>query len=334
MKIAVFSTKTYDQYFLETANQIHGHALTFLEPRLRPHTASLAEGHAGVCVFVNDQLDDEVIGLLADRGIKFIALRCAGYNNVDLDAAARYGVAVARVPAYSPYAVAEHTLALILSLNRKVHRAYNRVREGNFAIDGLLGFDLHDKTVGVVGIGRIGSIVARLLNGFGCRILAYDPAPNPLCRSLGVEYVRLETLIRDSQIMTLHCPLIPETHHLISTDAIEQIQPGAMLVNTSRGALIDAPAVIAGLKSGRLDSVAMDVYEEEADFFFEDLSGEVLLDDVLARLLTFPNVLITGHQAFFTQEAMKNIAETTLSNIGGFEAGHIAPDNRLTRSVT
>ncbi len=330
MKIAVFSTKSYDQHFLEAANQAYKHTLTFFEPRLRPHTTTLAEGYTGVCVFVNDQLDSEVISLLADRGIQLIALRCSGYNNVDLDAADRHNMAVVRVPAYSPYAVAEHTLALILSLNRKVHRAYNRVREGNFAIDGLLGFDLHEKTVGVVGTGRIGSLVTQLLSGFGCRVLAYDSVPNSVCQSRGVEYVKLDTLIQDSQIITLHCPLTPQTHHMISTRTIERMKPGTMLVNTSRGALIDAPAIIAGLKSGQIGSIAMDVYEEEADFFFEDLSDEVILDDVLARLLTFPNVLITAHQAFFTQEAMKNIAETTLSNINSFEKGCIDAGNCLT----
>lgn len=332
MKTIVFSTKPYDRRFLESANQAHGHELTFLDPRLGSQTAALATGHTAVCVFVNDCLDADVLCQLADLGVKFVALRCAGYNNVDLSAASSHGIAVARVPAYSPYAVAEHTLALILALNRKIHRAYNRVREGNFAIEGLLGFDLHGKTVGVVGTGRIGAIVARLLHGFGCRVLAYDVTPNSECEAFGVEYVDFDTLIDSSDIVTLHCPLTPQTHHMISAKNIGRMKPGAMLVNTSRGALIDARAVITGLKSKRIGSVALDVYEEEADFFFEDLSGEMILDDVLARLLTFPNVLITSHQAFFTHEAMQNIANTTLANITGFEQGNVDPANRLLPS--
>jgi len=331
MEIAFFSTKPYDRRFFDEANQQAGHALTFYEPRLTAETVSLAKGFGGVCVFVNDPLDAAVLEQLASLGVGLIALRCAGYNNVDLAAAERLGLTVVRVPAYSPYAVAEHTIALVLSLNRKVHRAYNRVREGNFAIDGLLGFDLHGKTIGLVGTGRIGQIMAKICQGFGCNVLAYDVSPSRECEQMGVRYVGFDELVKTSDILSLHCPLTPQTHHLISADVVAKMKAGVMLVNTSRGGLIDAQAVIGGLKSGRIGSVALDVYEEEGDVFFEDLSGEVLQDDVLARLLTFPNVLITSHQAFFTQEAMREIARVTLANVTGFESGQADPANVVTR---
>jgi D-lactate dehydrogenase len=248
-------------------------------------------------------------------------LRSAGFNHVDLIAARDLGLTVVRVPAYSPYAVAEHTAALILSLNRKIHRAYARVREGNFALEGLLGFDLNGRTAGIIGTGKIGTVMARIMSGFGCRLLAHDPFPNEACKELGVEYAALSDLYAASRIITLHCPLTPETHHLIDDNALKQMQNGVMLINTGRGALIDTQAVIAALKSGKIGSLGLDVYEEEADLFFEDLSGRVIQDDVFARLLTFPNVLITGHQGFFTQEAMARIAETTLGNLSDFEQG-------------
>ena len=266
---------------------------------------------------------------LANLGIRLIALRCAGYNNVDVLAATNNDLAIARVPAYSPHAVAEHTVALLLTLNRRIHRAYNRVREGNFAIDGLLGVDLHEKTAGVVGTGRIGQLVAQLLRGFGCRVLAYDVYPNNELAASGVEYVGVPTLLRESDIVTLHCPLTPETRHLIDDEAVASMKPGVMLINTSRGPLVDSQAVIAGLKSRKIGAMALDVYEEEADVFFEDLSNEVLQDDTLARLLTFPNVLITSHQAFFTREAMQNIAETTLANVSDFAAGQLSATNQV-----
>lgn len=329
MDVAVFSTKPYDRRFLESANISHGHILKFFETRLTHQTVALAAEHGAVCVFVNDRLDSVVLEQLSAAGTRLIALRCAGYNNVDLDSAGKLGFTVVRVPAYSPYAVAEHTIALILTLNRKIHRAFNRVREGNFAIDGLLGFDLHGRTAGVIGTGRIGAIVVKLLIAFGCRVFAHDPTINPHCEFLGAQYVDMDTLIRESDILTLHCPLNPQTRHMISAEAVQQMKPGVMLVNTSRGALIDTRAVIDGLKSCRIGSVALDVYEEESDVFFEDLSAEIIQDDVLARLLTFPNVLITSHQAFFTQEAMQNIAETTLANITGFEHGTILKENRI-----
>lgn len=328
MKIAVFSTKSYDRQFLQEANARAGLVFTFLEPKLDEETVALAQGHEVVCAFVNDSLDDEVLGALKAFGVRLVALRCAGYNNVDLAAAAALGITVLRVPAYSPYSVAEHTLALILSLNRKIHRAYNRVREGNFALEGLIGFDLHGRTVGVIGTGRIGQITAEILAGFGCRLLANDLRPNPRCEAY-VEYVDLETLVASSDIITLHCPLTPQTQHIIDTATISKMKRGVMLVNTSRGALINARAVITALKSGQIGAVALDVYEEEADVFFEDLSEKVLHDDILARLLTFPNVLITSHQAFFTTDAMEQIAAITVANISGFARDEVDPVNRL-----
>lgn len=319
MDVAVFSTRPYDQKFLDPAAQKHGHAITYFEPRLTQQTAPLAAGFPVVCAFVNDKLDGEVLKQLAAGGTRLIALRSAGFNHVDLVAASEFGLTVARVPAYSPHAVAEHTVAMILSLNRKIHRAYNRVREGNFSLDGLLGFDLHGRTVGVVGTGKIGSVVARIMSGFGCVILATDIRPNPECEALGVEYVPVSELFARSDIVTLHCPLTPETHHLVDAEMLANVShPDLMLINTSRGALVDTQAVIAALKAGRLGSVGFDVYEEEADLFFEDLSGKVIQDDVFARLLTFPNVLVTGHQAFFTAEAMEGIAATTMENITTF----------------
>jgi D-lactate dehydrogenase len=321
MKVAVFSTKTYDRQFLITANYDYEHELVFFEPRLTRETASLARNFAAVCVFVNDQLDAHVLEMLAAHGTRLIALRCAGFNNVDLKAAAKLGMAIVRVPAYSPYAVAEHTLGLILTLNRKIHRAYNRVREGNFSLDGLLGFDLHNRTIGIVGTGKIGQIVAQIVQGFGCQILAADVAVNPACEAVGARYVERSRLLKEADIITLHCPLTPETHHLINQDAIAQMKQGVMIINTSRGALIHTEAVIQGLKSQKIGSLGLDVYEQESDLFFEDLSNQIIQDDLFERLMTFPNVLVTAHQAFFTKEALQNIAETTLSNITDYEQG-------------
>ena len=326
MNIAVFSTKPYDRMFLEAANAAHGHELIYFEPRLTRETSALAAGFPAVCVFVNDQLDATVLAALARQGTRLIALRCAGFNNVALAAAREVGLTVVRVPAYSPHAVAEHTLGLVLALNRKIHRAYARVREGNFALDGLLGFDLYGQTVGIVGTGQIGAVVARIMGGFGCRILAHDPFPNPECEALGARYVALPELFADSDMITLHCPLTPQTRHLIDAQALQQMKPGVMLINTSRGALIDTPSVTEALKSGKIGYLGLDVYEEEADLFFEDLSNIVLQDDVFARLLTFPNVIITGHQAFFTRNALERIAETTLANITTFEQRLASPN--------
>lgn len=318
MRVTVFSTKRYDREFLTAANASHGHALHFLEMRLSVESAALAQGSDAICAFVNDDLGAPALKALSALGIRLVALRCAGFNNVDLEAARDLGLKIARVPAYSPHAVAEHTIALTLALNRHVHRAYNRVREGNFALDGLLGFDLHGKTVGIIGTGRIGEVVARILSGFGCVLLGNDLAPNPACEALGMHYVSREEIFARSEILTLHCPLTPDTHHIVRAETLSQLKRGVMLINTSRGAVIETRAVIRGLKDGVIGSLGLDVYEEEADLFFEDLSNQVLRDDVFARLLTFPNVLITGHQAFFTREAMMNIARTTIANISDF----------------
>lgn len=318
MKVAVFSTKPYDQKFLTEANLKHNFNFTFHETRLSAKTAKLAEDHEAVCAFVNDELGADTLNLLQGFGVKMIAMRCAGFNNLDLETMRSLGISAARVPAYSPYAVAEHTFGLILTLNRKLHRGYNRVREMNFALDGLLGFDLRGRTVGVVGTGKIGQVVAEIATGFGCEVLAYDPYPTEQCRAA---YVDLDELLGRSDIVSLHCPLTPDTHHLINEKSLTRMKPESMLINTSRGALIDTLAVIEALKSGQLGYLGLDVYEEEGDLFFEDLSARVIKDDVFARLLTFPNVVITGHQAFFTSDALTNIARTTLYNLAAHSRG-------------
>jgi D-lactate dehydrogenase len=329
MKIAVFSSKKYDQSFLEAANQNYNYELQFFEPHLEAKTTPLASGFDVVCVFVNDQLDRATLEILAQNSIKIIALRCAGFNNVDLQAAKELNLTVVRVPAYSPYAVAEHTIALILSLNRKIHRAYYRVREGNFALDGLLGFDLNGCTVGIIGTGKIGQIVSQILQGFGCKIIAYDLYPNSELIDRGVEYLPLNELAANADIVTLHCPLTPETKHLINSELITKMKTGVMLINTSRGALIDTKAAIEGLKSHKIGYLALDVYEGEESLFFEDRSDSIIQDDIFERLLTFPNVIITGHQAFFTRNALQNIAETTLANIHQIQQGKFSP-NQIT----
>lgn len=332
MRVAVFSTKPYDEQFLRAANETAGHELVFLEPRLTAATAPLATGCDAVCAFVNDDLGTEVLTILAGLGVRLVALRSAGFNHVDLATAARLGMTVARVPGYSPYAVAEHCAGLILALNRRIHRAHNRVRENNFALTGLLGFDLHGRTVGVIGTGRIGICFTRIMAGFGCRVLAYDPYPSDEGIQAGAEYVPLEKLLAESHIVTLHCPLTTETFHLINDERIGQMRDGVMLINTSRGALVDTAAVIRGLKSGKIGYLGLDVYEEEANLFFEDLSDQVPSDDLFSRLTTFPNVLITGHQAFFTEEALRNIAATTIANLNAFKRGEgaahpVTPEN-------
>jgi D-lactate dehydrogenase len=321
MRIAVFSTKRYDRQALDAANEQHGHGITYFEARLTPETAALAAGFEAVCPFVNDQLSADVIERLAADGLRLLALRSAGFNHVDLAAAARLGVTVTRVPAYSPHAVAELAVGLVLTLNRKLHRAYNRVREGNFALDGLLGFDLHGRTVGVLGTGRIGAVFCHIMIGFGCRVLASDPYPSDELQRAGVSYTETGEVFSEADIIALHMPLMPDTHHIINDAAVQRMKQGVMLINTSRGGLVDTRAVIDGLKSGRIGALGLDVYEEEADLFFEDLSDTVIQDDVFARLLTFPNVLITGHQGFFTGEALQNIAETTLTSVTAFERG-------------
>lgn len=324
MRVTIFGTKGYDRRFLSEANAAHGHDLVFLEPRLDRTTAPLGQGSGAVCIFVNDIVDVDVLEVLADAGIRLIALRCAGFNNVDLPAAERLGIDVVRVPAYSPHAVAEFTIGLMLAVDRQIPRAWARVRENNFALDGLIGRNLHGRTVGVVGTGQIGALVARALKaGFGCDVLASDPVVDPALDAIGVRYVPRETLLAQAEVVTLHCPLTPQTRHLIDAAAIDRARDGLLIVNTSRGALIDTAALIAGLKSRKIGGVALDVYEQEADLFFEDLSSEIVDDDVFQRLLTFPNVLVTGHQAFLTQEALTAIAETTLASVTAAETGAV-----------
>jgi len=318
MNVIVFDAKPYDQKFFERANETFGHTITYAKYRLSPENAVTAQGHDVVCAFVNDDLGQDTIEQLIKAGVKLVALRCAGYNNVHL-AACHGSLHVVRVPAYSPHAVAEHAVALMLSLNRKTHRAYYRTRDSNFSINGLLGFDMVGKTAGVIGTGMIGRLAAEILRGFKMDVLAYDPYPNPdWAATSGVRYVPLEELYRSANIITLHCPLTAENHHLINREAIATMRDDVMLINTGRGGLIDSRALVNALKHGDIGAAGLDVYEEEDQYFFEDFSNEVLTDDTLARLLSFPNVLITSHQAFFTEEALTSIAETTLGNIRDF----------------
>ena len=321
MRITLFSSKPYDRDSFALANQARGHRLHFLDARLDADTAALAAGSEVVCAFVNDDLGAGVLERLKAGGTRLIALRSAGYNHVDLSAAAALGLPVVRVPAYSPHAVAEHAVALVLALNRRIHRAFNRTREGDFSLHGLTGFDLHGKTVGVVGSGQIGATFARIMLGFGCQVLLHDPQPDAALSALGARYVDLDELLAGSDIVSLHCPLTPTTRHLINPASLARMKQGAMLINTGRGALVDTPALIDALKSGRLGYLGLDVYEEEANLFFEDRSDQPLQDDVLARLLTFPNVIVTAHQAFLTREALAAIATTTLNNIDAWQAG-------------
>lgn len=319
MKIAFFSTHKYDRKYFDQFNT--GNELVYFDAPLNAQTVSLASGANAVCVFVNDQLNAEVISQLAGLGVQLIALRCAGYNNVDLNQAKALGLPVVRVPAYSPHAVAEHAVALILTLNRKTHKAYNRVREGNFSLDHLMGFDLFGKTIGVIGTGRIGEAFAKIMLGFGCRVLAFDLVANRNLEAAGVNYLPLIKLLPQTDILSLHCPLNEQTHHLINTNTLGLMKTGAMIINTSRGALIDTPAVIHALKTGALGALGIDVYEQEESLFFNDLSGEIIQDDQILRLMSFTNVLVTAHQGFFTEEAMTQIAQTTLQSIADFEAG-------------
>jgi D-lactate dehydrogenase len=322
VKVVIFSARPHDRRFLDAANAGR-HNLSYFEAHLSQDSAPMAARAEVVCAFVNDCLDRPTLHALAQGGTRLIALRCTGFNNVDLAAAQELGLSIARVPAYSPSAIAEHTVALILSLNRHVHRAYARVRDGNFSLDGLLGFDMRGRTVGIVGTGKIGIALAHILKGFGCTLLATDPVPNVELTSLGGRYVSLDDLLTASDIVSLHCPLTNKTRHLIDATAIALMKQGVMLINTSRGAVIDTRAVIDGLKIGKIAHLGLDVYEEEEHIFFDDHSEQLLQDDVFARLLTFPNVLITGHQAFFTSDALTSIAETTIANITAFaETGH------------
>lgn len=321
MRTILFSSQAYDRDSFLAADLPSGVDLHFQSARLSLDTVALAEHFEVVCPFINDDLSAPVLEHLAAGGTRLIALRSAGYNHVDLAAAKRLGLDIVRVPAYSPHAVAEHAVALILALNRRLHRAYNRTREGDFTLHGLTGFDLYGKTVGVVGTGQIGATFARIMAGFGCQLLAYDPYPNPDVLALGARYVPLPQLLAEAQIISLHCPLTDDSKHLINSESLAHLQPGAMLINTGRGGLVDTPALIEALKDGQLGYLGLDVYEEEAQLFFEDRSDLPLQDDVLARLLTFPNVIVTAHQAFLTREALAAIAGTTLQNIADWAAG-------------
>lgn len=319
MKIAFFNTKSYDREIFESTNHAFGHDIHFIEPHLNLVTAQLVQDEKCVCAFINDTLDRPVLELLKHRGVELIALRSAGFNHVDLDAAKELGLVVVRVPAYSPYATAEYAVGLLMVMNRRLHRAFNRVREGDFSINGLMGFDIHGKTVGVIGTGKIGQAFASIMVGFGSRVIAYDVYPSPECKAMGVEYVSLDELYAQSDIISLHCPLMESTHHIIDAQAIAKMKTGVTILNTSRGRLLDTRAVIAGLKDRKIGLIGLDVYEEEESMFFEDLSDDMIEDDVFARLLTFPNVMVTSHQAFFTREAVASIAESTLQNIRQYE---------------
>lgn len=315
MKLAIYSTKQYDRKYIELVNKQFGFELEFFDFLLRPQTVKTAQGFDAVCIFVNDDAGREVLEQLAAMDIRIVALRCAGFNNVDLAAAKELGIAVVRVPAYSPEAVAEHTVGMMLALNRRIHRAYQRTRDANFSLEGLIGFNMHNHTAGVIGTGKIGIATMRILKGFGMHILAFDPYPNPQALELGAEYVDLKTLYARSDVITLHCPLTPENHHLLNQEAFAQMKDGVMIINTSRGALIDSSAAIDALKQQKIGALGMDVYENERDLFFEDKSNDVIQDDVFRRLSACHNVLFTGHQAFLTEEALTSISLTTLQNI-------------------
>ncbi len=322
MKIVFFSAKPYDRQFFEDCNKRYDFELEFWETHLGPHIAdAIQPGTDAVSVFVNDKLTAEVIEVLAQKGVKIIALRCAGFNNVDLEAAKRYNIRVCRVPAYSPQAVAEHAVAMLLTLNRKTHKAYNRVREQNFSLSGLMGFNLFGKTVGVIGTGKIGAAFCKIMLGFGCQVVAYDPFENEQLQNAGVKYLPFHEVIKDADIISLHCPLTPENHYLIGAASLSSMKKGVTLINTSRGGLIHTREVIYALKTGQVAALGIDVYEQEEKLFFKDLSTSIIGDDDIQRLISFPNVLVTGHQAFFTQEALTEIAESTLGTVKALLAG-------------
>ncbi len=330
MRVAFFSSKSYDEDYFTRINKEYNHTLQFFETRLNSQTVSLARGYDAICAFVNDKVNANTLRTMKEEGISLLALRCAGFNNVDLEAADQYGITVLRVPAYSPEAVAEHALALILTLNRKTHKAYNRIREGNFSLERLTGFNLSGKTVGIIGTGAIGRAFIQLLHGFRPRLKAYDPYPDDRLKEQGVDYVSLEELLAVSDVVSLHCPLTHDTHHIINARSLKGIKEGAMLINTSRGKLIDTEAVIDALRRKQLGSLGIDVYAEEEKLFFKDLSEMIIDDDTIARLMSMPNVLITAHQAFLTREALEEIAGTTLQNITNFENG-VINQNRVSR---
>jgi D-lactate dehydrogenase len=328
MRVTVFSSQDYDRHFLMAACPDYIH-FDFQDAKLNAQTAILAKDADAVCVFVNDCVDKAVIDQLCSFDVKHVALRCAGYNNVDIDYAKQSKLLVSRVPAYSPQAVAEHTIALVMSLNRKLHKAYSRVKEGNFDLNGLLGFNLCDKTVGVIGTGKIGQAVCHILLGFGCKVLCCDPDTNATLEKAGCTYIDFDSLVAQSDVITLHCPLTPDTHHLINETSINKMKAGVMLINTSRGKLIDTKAAISGIKSQKIGYLGLDVYEMEEDLFFKNRSSEIISDDVFQRLLTFPNVMITGHQGFFTQQALEQISHTTIDNLQRGAAGDIQHDTFL-----
>lgn len=319
MKVAVFSTKSYDREFLDRFNETAHHDLTYFDTALNSDSANLTQGYEAVCVFVNDKIDRKAIEIMSKNAVRLIALRCAGFNNVDVEAAQEKNIKILRVPAYSPQAVAEHSVALILTLDRKTHKAYNRVRENNFSLEKLTGFNLHGKTIGVIGTGQIGSAFCRIMLGFGCNVIASDIVESTDLKEAGIQYKPIDQLLKESDIISLHCPLTPETRYLIDKHAISKMKKRAMLINTSRGALINTQDAIDALKSGKLGYLGIDVYEQEEHLFFKDLSESIILDDLIARLISFPNVLITAHQGFFTKEALEAIAITTLKNITDFE---------------
>jgi D-lactate dehydrogenase len=321
MNITFFSTQPYDNRSFESHNRNYCFNIKYLEVQLNEQTASLAKGADAVCAFVNDRINAPIIKDLASQGVKVIALRCAGFNNVDLAAAKEHNVRVVRVPAYSPHAVAEHAVAMMMTLNRKTHKAYNRIREQNFSLNGLLGFDFFDKTVGVIGTGNIGVVFSKIMLGFGCKVIAFDIKENIELKDLGVKYLSLKEIFTAADIISLHCPLNEHTKYIINSEAIESLKQNVMLINTSRGGLIDTKAAVKGLKSGKIGSLGIDVYEQEEKLFFRDLSDTIIEDDVISRLSSFPNVLITAHQGFFTTEALSQIAETTLSNLKAFKNG-------------
>jgi D-lactate dehydrogenase len=331
MKIAVFSTKSYDKEYLEKQNTNGVHSFTYFEDCLNHKTTNLSLGFDAVCVFVNDKLDNETIIKLAENGIKLIALRCAGFNNIDLKSASDNNITVVRVPAYSPQAVAEQAVAIIMTLNRKTHKAYNRIREGNFSLEKLIGFDLYNKTVGVIGTGRIGEVFCKIMQGFGCNVVAYDINENQKLVQEGVKYMSFNELIQSSDIISLHCPLTPETHHLINSKTFSKMKQGVMLINTSRGGLINSSDAIIALKSQKIGYLGIDVYEQEENLFFKDLSESIIHDDLILRLISFPNVLITSHQGFLTKEALVQIAKITIENISDFE-NNIKTENEVSIS--
>lgn len=329
MKITFFSAKPYDETFFNRYNQPFGFEMEFLETHLGPHIVNAVQDAVAVCVFVNDKLNAEVVAILAEKGVKIIALRCAGFNNVDLEAAKLHGIKVCRVPEYSPQAVAEHTVAMLLTLNRKTHKAYNRVREQNFSLNGLLGFNLHGKTVGVIGTGKIGKAFCRIMIGFGCKVTAFDLYPDKELESSGVTYTTFENVLKTADIVSLHCPLTPDNHHMISKDTLSIMKKGVVLLNTSRGGLINTADIIDALKNKRVAYLGIDVYEQEEKLFFKDLSGSIIEDDNIQRLMSFPNVLVTAHQAFFTEEALSQIAQITLSSIDKLAAGNLPENNSV-----